>query len=619
MSDDILPRKSMVRLVYRFLLGRPLDGRRRTDATFRRPGWKAVRENVYLSRRDYWAGWQVSLFRLGIVAAVIVIPMHALTHPVAFNREVSTATTLAKLAGVVGFVVIVRSWRVRRHIMRPLAEATASHLDYGIEVPLRRWVKVPRSLVMLPAPPPVAWARTKLTRWGSEREWGKVTSWCWRSYLASREAIVGPVASVRRSRAAVRITIPHSLGHVPTDTRKALLASSTAKLGGVWDADFRLKGANAVLILKPRPEPPSRVTFASFRERMENAKLNELALGLRAGYRTQLLDLENEYPHAMLSMGTGAGKSVLIRSIAAQAIHKGWAVILLDAKQDHYWCADLMKAGVPGVIYLRKIPDIHNALIKLDQIREWRSDVDYAHGGEMPMQRALILFEEMNMTVNGLRAYWSTIGKGKSPALTAFGGLSAAGRSAKMNLVGVGQYLTAQVFGGPEARENFGSRILARYTAASWKTLVPEYGPPPPRSSVRGRVQVCQGGGLPSETQVAFLSHDDVREYAMAGFAGVVPAGTVPFTWELPAHLPQLAPVETAEPLHAVKDDGGDPMRDLAGWIEAEVIPWSYDAAKKRRFREQRAGTCILPDRTVYTRAEVEAWVKAAQSARIVS
>ena len=59
---------------------------------------------------------------------------------------------------------------------------------------------------------------------------------------------------------------------------------------------------------------------------------------------------------------------------------------------------------------------------------------------------------------------------------------------------------------GPEARENFGIRVLGRYSVAAWRVLVPEITPIPPKSTIRGRVQVCVAGER-EETQVAYLEH----------------------------------------------------------------------------------------------------------------
>src|SRR5690606_30313218 len=92
----------------------------------------------------------------------------------------------------------------------------------------------------------------------------------------------------------------------------------------------------------------------------------------------------------------------------------------------------------------------------------------------------------------------------RSPAIAALGELLFMGRSAKVNVLAVAQMLTARSIGGPEARENFAIRCLARYTANAWKMLVPEAAMPRP-SRTLGRWQIVVGGQA-TETQVAYLT-----------------------------------------------------------------------------------------------------------------
>lgn len=627
MSSRDSVRRHPFRVTVRFLAGRPLDGTRHTDASFRRPGWTPVTEGRYLSRFDYWAGWQVAAARLCAVATVVLGVWHAFTVAAvvaAHGRQILDGA-------VILWVVRVRGWRMRRQIVYPLASALRGYLRYGAELPVRRWLRVPRSVVMVDPLPPVAWASNRAALWrdtldakyaGIDGRRARLWRLCragWRKWTAVRETVWGPVASWFRARAVVNVVIPHSLGSVDSKTRQAVEAGAAAKLGGEWEAQWKLKGRIARLRMRPRPEPPKRVLYAAFRERMEACAANVLAIGLTAGYKTGLIDLDDDSPHVLVSMGSGAGKSVLVRLLAAQAIRKGWAIIVLDFKQDHYWAADLMDEEIPGVIYIRKVEEIHSALIKLEQVRKWRSDVSFeTRKDPVEMQRVLIVFEEMNATVAMLRTYWQSVlnGKGKSPALIALGQLSAAGRSAFMNIVAIGQYLTADVFGGPAARENFGSRLLGRYTANAWRLLVPEYGPPPSRSTVRGRIQICQGGGVPVETQVAFLTHEEVREYALTDYATVVRPRMLPFTWEIPSSIPEaLSHISPRVELStSVEGPAATPvtaeMYDLKTWVEREVIKLPYDTVRKRRLRQQEKGKCSLPaDRNVYTQEEVESWL----------
>jgi hypothetical protein len=648
---------------FRFLSGRPMDGQPRTDATFFTRATVSVRPHVTRpSRWSMLAGWQRAVVRVVVLVAVAVWCRWWLAD--------AAGAVLAARAGGVGVAVAVvvyvayrgRRWRLDVEVVEPLAAALRPVLGHPASLPARRFLRIPRVLVSLPPSRMqravgdvvdryVEWRDAELENrpgwvwvlglgsgrwrdaWVERRPGSRLMRW-WLRVVSVRAAVAIRRAGRReRRRASARVVvkIPHTMGAVPEDARAALLAHSAVKLGGEWVPEWHLRGSSPQLRLRHREYPPRRVDFAAMAPRMLLTGSTELALGLTIGSRTVTIDVETDSPHVLLSMGTGAGKSVLLRLLAAQALRKGWAVILLDYKQDHYWAQNLIDEGMTGLFYFRKIEDIHNTLIRLEGIRQYRSDVDFDARGGQEMQRVLVLFEEMNVSVNMLRAYWQSVRvKGqpaKSPALTAFGALAGAGRSARMHLVAVGQYLTAQVFGGPEARENFGARVLGRYSAASWRTLVPEFGAPPARSLVRGRVQVCQGETR-AETQVAFLTHDEVAAWARGGLAGVVPAGELPFSWELPSG--PLAAVEGDVPgngevpsprsgLRLVQgggtsgDDptGGELLADdvrlpLSEWVGLGTLPGTYEAVRKRAQRDRARFPRSPDDR--YSLGQVRAW-----------
>jgi hypothetical protein len=196
---------------------------------------------------------------------------------------------------------------------------------------------------------------------------------------------------------------------------------------------------------------------------------------------------------------------------------------VLDAKRhSHRWAR-----GLPGVTYCRSTEEIHDALIWAAGEGERRnvlvdeSGEDAAKG----LPRIAIVCEEMNATISRLQKYWeSTRAKSdpkRSPAVDALGEVLFMGRAVRMNVIAVAQMMTARTLGGPEARENFATRILARYTRNAWQMLVPEIQPMPRSSRHAGRVQVCIAG-VATETQVLFPSEDEARAYAMSGaWAGV--------------------------------------------------------------------------------------------------
>lgn len=72
--------RARARLMRRFLLGQPLDGRRYSNGTFWRRGDKVVRAPWVLTW-DWWtlaAGWQRAAVRLAAVAVLLAAPVAAL-------------------------------------------------------------------------------------------------------------------------------------------------------------------------------------------------------------------------------------------------------------------------------------------------------------------------------------------------------------------------------------------------------------------------------------------------------------------------------------------------------------------------------------------------------------
>src|SRR5690606_1746428 len=191
------------------------------------------------------------------------------------------------------------------------------------------------------------------------------------------------------------------------------------------------------------------------------------------------------------------------------------------------------------------------------------------------------------------------------------------GRSAKVNVVAIAQMLTARAIGGPEARENFAIRCLARYTSNAWRMLVPHI--PMPRATRQlGRWQIVTGGTA-TETQVAWLSDAESRMFAARGGGGEGPLGgrvpaqrtrsEGPSTRDVPGDVPQTGDSRDSEATPV------DPLSELLTLREAVaegLLPWSYDAAKKRLQRTKNRPTPVgkrgLADE--FLRGDLVEWVE---------
>jgi hypothetical protein len=241
-------------------------------------------------------------------------------------------------------------------------------------------------------------------------------------------------------------------------------------------------------------------------------------------------------PHFGEAMGTGAGKSNAAAFWLIQELMRGSVALVLDAKWiSHPWTFKDMDAGygqLPNVAYARTTEQLHNAMIWLGvelQRRTEAADRYVNAKGDIlgdvgpPLW---IIAEELNLATPRLKQYWASI-RGqddpkRSPALDGLAAVSFAGRAVRMHLVVIGQMLTAASLGGGDVRENIGVRMMARYTANSWKMQTDL--PMPPPSDVPGRVQIIASGSV-REAQVPLMDFEQCRELAVSGTVTPCPDG----------------------------------------------------------------------------------------------
>lgn len=269
----------------------------------------------------------------------------------------------------------------------------------------------------------------------------------------------------------------------------------------------------------PRNEFPKLYGYAEAAECMWSLAESEILLGVDGEGSPITADLASDSPHILISAASGAGKSVTARSIATQALVKGYTVVILDAKRhSHRWAKSL-----PGVHYATSMPEIANALVSVaaemhrrnEVVEEWPGSVETAPVGP----RILVLFEEMNATMDSLADLDKQLSKGDYGTSAAFGDVMFLGRAAKVHMVAVSQYADAKTL-KTAWRENFGVRILIQHSWEAWNMLVPRAGraggaPAAPTQKGRGYVVV---NGKARETQLTFLDEEMaaslVREYA---------------------------------------------------------------------------------------------------------
>ncbi|GGM84816.1 hypothetical protein GCM10012275_64450 [Longimycelium tulufanense] len=520
------PRWWPFRLLWRFATGAPMDGRPRTDATWTHNATRSVREDSRAATRwDHLPRGTRMAIRWAFLAVLFVI-LYAYTQDA--NTTGNALATLGTMAACavglwLGYVLTDRAvtWRHRRNWVWPLHLALYARLQLPRDASLR-YLKVPPHFT----------------------------------------EITGDM---------LRVELPADFtGEGKQDITNII----TTKLA-LQDVSFsfKLDGRNHYLVARQTPRPPAKVLFAdpAVRARVESAPESAPMIGLSHQDRAVSIDLDTESPHILVNAGTGGGKSVTLRAIVSQFLHNGAQATFLDRKRhSHKWAYD-----IPAVHYCKLLPEIHDALIALGEegerrnliVDEWRGDDRDAPVGP----RHLIVFEEANATIGKLRRYWTQIrtknDPKESPAIEALGDLMFMGRAVKMHVLMVAQYGTANSLGGPEMRENFTTRILARYSANAWRMLASDV-PMPKRTRHTGRAQVILGD-TPYETQVLFMTEKEAYEWAMSGAPApaAFPASHVPAPRPHQDNKPGMVPEGSdGQPyLRVVRD----PDDELVGIVEA--------------------------------------------------
>ncbi|MFD9283640.1 pRL2-11 [Streptomyces mirabilis] len=538
----------------RFLGGRDMDGVKRTDATFWRPATRVLpKVEGRVSRSSYRAGWQRLTFRMTFLSATggggwwtwenQESARDLIEHRETTLQAFQTGGIGAASAAAAGGLAYGLLTRERRELMRewvvPLHEALHRPLGMAEQTDPRRYLHVPKNF--------------------SDDD------------------------------AQIRVDLPTHLAF-SRDLVADLITQKLALEGVMFS--WHPAGRKPYVLVKKTRKPPAKASFKDPKVRDLVAKAPESApvIGIGTSGRVVSVDLDADSPHILVNASTGGGKSVTLRCITCQMLHNGSQAYILDYKRiSHPWAR-----GIPGVTYCADIADIHDALIELGWEGRRRVRVADELGIDADPDaigpRLLILLEEVNATMKQLARYWERTresGDPKvSPAIDALNEVLYMGRQVRMHVLLVAQSATARALGGPEVREQFATRILARYSMNAWRMLAPEVHPAPKSTKHPGRAQVVIGGTA-SETQVLFFTDAEAREWAATGRSATpggkrpaVPAPPAPAELQKAADGPQTAapddqtptpPTPSTEPetpahadLPAQQDAAADPPGTIA-------------------------------------------------------
>ena len=419
----------------------------------------------------------------------------------------------------------------------------------------------------------LAWACLRVVRAVQERKHRR--TWLHPLHLAAHEIAGHPralpakdwiTAELDSAGAVVKATLELPEGFPAEEKDKQRLTAITAAKLGIENAEphWRTAGPAPLLTLVHSPPPPGRFGIAHLVPELEKLKPDEWLIGIGKNEELAKASLTGDSPHIAISMGTGAGKSNLAGWLLLQNLLREGIGQVLDPKQrlSYPWILKDERgnfAPLPNVAYAWTTAELHEAMSWLPDELDRRAKVAFAgmtargkvHANVGP--RLFTLAEELNMALGRLRAHWNeNRGPGdpaKSPAFTGMGEEAFAGRQVYMNLVMIGQMLTAEVTGSRDSsvREQCGIMMLARYRQKGWKMMAGDI-PMPPAPQETGRVQLVTAGP-PREVQTPELDGVLARELVLAADMALLPA-------RMPCQ-PQLATVASASVSAPPSDLGG--------------------------------------------------------------
>lgn len=458
--------KLFFRLLWRFLVGLPMDGKRRTNATFLQNGDDRVGELPHwFGQCDptwwaYLAGYKRALIRLGTCAALI----EWLLHP-----QVGTflAINVAGIALVVAVVRQVQKRYAKKHleVLVPLFGQMANYLGPDVNSD-----EDPRDYLEL------------------SRDW-------------------------RTNREAKLTLTPPGDWDLDKARLEKLNAVVVRHLGTGWD----MRAGALETIWSRAPAPPRQVLYADLRP--ERYDMDHLPVARAARGKVIVADLTGQGPHMMITGGSGAGKS---QTLCAYMTH-----MRTRATETQLGLQDYIDLKIGSMVTLRGAPgvrihtEIDSAVWAICEFcvslraANMAIDAGVMTPGEVP-HRSLVI-DEFSSLMTLLPGWWKRHGgKGEPPVLHAFLLSLMQGRSVD-HRVAVGVHSPkAGLFQGTEGRDLLDFRIyIGKHSDAKWRMAFGKAAKLEWDRSIVGRCATGEGEGDPEESQLAALAIDpDDKEAA---------------------------------------------------------------------------------------------------------
>lgn len=455
-----------MKILFRFVTGRPMDGVKRTDSTFLRPAGRDLTTKNHANAWDMKPGWFRASIRVGVSVGAFVVAVGYLLYP-----TLVTIVLWLSIAGaaVVAGIRIFRMVRDRRHVsktVKPIYEVIRKY--YVHELP----------------------------------SWDRKHFWISRDYHEPTGRVV--------------LSVPKGVT-IDNTARYNIKNELTQRLGVEWQASWSMDAEKPFVEWRPVPEPPKKVPWDSIRTLAEDLPNSQLFYGLDEGHSTEVVDLDSDTPHVLLSIGTGGGKSATLMLMILQLMKKPdiERIIIIDPKMKSL----NVFSRVEGVLIYRHamqwqeaVGDFYGEMERRKNLGNLEDDDD--DGQPKPYGRWVMVVEELNTFAALSEDHWRGIkdkGDPKMPPwISQLALILFQARQFNMNVIAVGQEVTAATVGSNAARSQFGYKVLARFSPQVYKQITGASRPTKIRNVI-GRHLIIKYGHEKA-VQVAFTSKGDIKK-----------------------------------------------------------------------------------------------------------
>lgn len=500
--------KTLFKIIVRFIFGAPINGRMRTNNTFFHKGTQDLTRHQRTHKWGYRSHLERAAYRW-LWTSIVVLTCWGFHYDfdAALIWSLKIATVVVIVATMASYVYIV-NWNHRRTIHKPIVHNLRRALPYS-----------PTESGFLTIP---------------------------RDFRENRDM-------------RITVKLPKDFDG-DSDVSARIKRIITRKTGVELIPEYNLVGKPTVTF-KHAPAAPSVVNFETCKTHINSADPGKLFLGISNMNRPVYADIDGESPHLAIGMGTGGGKSTLIRLLIFGLLRQGVERIdILDVKMvSQNWARN-----VPGIYIHNDLDDIEKTIHDFSAQMQLRYQ-QLKDDADKTFRRRVLIIEEQNSLIDYIRNNYANkrtrSQPSTPPAIQDLSFIIFQGRQAMMNVFSVLQSISAKGMGGGDIRSNYNLFILSRASRGMWKMIWDEHKPRTKRHT--GAAHMVTGTDL-TELQLGFISEGEaVKEW---------PAFRSP-DWNVDS--PILDPVKEIERFT---------LKQLS---EMEVLPISYASLRGYKSRDK--------------------------------